>query len=87
MAPADVETPLQEAVRKAGGPTALAGLLDLRQSAVSNWLMRGQAPLERCAAIEQITGVKCERLRPDVEWQRDKKGRVTSYVVKVKQAA
>jgi DNA-binding transcriptional regulator YdaS (Cro superfamily) len=34
---------------------------------VSNWRARG-VPAERCPDIERVTGVRCERLRPDVDW-------------------
>ena len=59
---------LQKAIRSAGGVSALAKALRLRQSTVSNWPARGRVPAEYCPSIERITGVRCERLRPDVEW-------------------
>lgn len=59
---------LRKAIQLAGGVTRLAAALDCRQSVVSNWLMRGQVPAERCRAIEQATGgaVTAEELRPDI---------------------
>lgn len=39
-----------------------------RSNTVSNWLTRG-VPMERCLLIEKITGVRCEDLRPDLDWQ------------------
>lgn len=86
------ETPIQEAVRKAGGQTALAKLLSVDGRKVSQghvwaWLKRdGKPPEEVCPAIESVTGVACERLRSDVEWVRDEAGAVTGYHVPLAQA-
>lgn len=37
---------------------------------VCNWSLRGNVPAEHCPAIERATNgaVRCEDLRPDVEW-------------------
>ncbi len=34
------------------------------------WKKRGRVPAEHCPAIERATGgaVRCEDLRPDIEW-------------------
>jgi DNA-binding transcriptional regulator YdaS (Cro superfamily) len=42
----------------------------LTQSNVSMWLARNGASAQHCPTIERVTGgqVKCEQLRPDVEW-------------------
>jgi len=34
------------------------------------WLHRGKVPADYCPTIERVTGgaVRCEDLRPDVEW-------------------
>lgn len=64
---------LQEAIVEAGGISRLAERLGVRQSAVSNWLMRGVAPKPSlCAAIEKVTqgAVTVERLRPAERWVR-----------------
>lgn len=63
--------PLDKAINHAGGVTALAEKLGVRQSVVSNWRTRGddpRAPAERCIAIEQATDGVVTRyeLRPDV---------------------
>lgn len=85
------ETPIQEAVRKAGGQTALAKLLSAGGRKVSQghiwaWLKRdGRPPEDMCPAIETATGVRCERLRSDVHWVRDDGGLVTGYHVPVVQ--
>ena len=65
---------LLKAIRIAGGVSAMAKALGLRQSTVSNWLYRGQVSAAKCPSIERLTGVKCERLRPDVEWAVLRKG-------------
>ena len=86
------ETAIQEAVRLAGGQTALAKLLSSKGLKVSQghvwaWLKRdGRPPEEMCPAIELVTGVRCERLRADVEWVRDDAGAVTGYHVPVQVA-
>lgn len=63
--------PLDKAIEHAGGVTALAEKLGVRQSVVSNWRTRGtspRVPAERCIAIEQATdgAVTRQELRPDV---------------------
>jgi DNA-binding transcriptional regulator YdaS (Cro superfamily) len=59
---------LKKAIDAAGGVTALASRLGVRQSVVSNWLIRGQVPSERCREVELAVGGKVTRyeLRPDV---------------------
>jgi DNA-binding transcriptional regulator YdaS (Cro superfamily) len=32
------------------------------------WKTRGRVPAEHCPSIERETGIRCERLRPDVAW-------------------
>ena len=51
----------------------LAAALGVSKAAISQWLAAGGTPpAERCPAIERATrGVRtCERLRPDMHWQR-----------------
>ena len=72
------ETPvdaLAAAVAKAGSQSALAEKLSeltpepVSQARIWNWLKRDmRAPAEVCPLIERLTGVACERLRPDVDW-------------------
>ena len=72
------ETPvdaLADAVRLADGQSALADKLSavapapVSQARVWNWINRDhRAPAEMCPLIERVTGVVCERLRPDVDW-------------------
>lgn len=72
------ETPvdaLKRAVELAGGQSALAGKLPhfdgepITPARVWNWVNRDlKSPAEFCPDIEEITGVRCEELRPDVNW-------------------
>lgn len=68
---------LLEAVKLAGGQTALADALKrtnplIRQGHVQKWLRspnpEKMPPAEYCPAIERLTGVRCEDMRPDVDW-------------------
>ena len=45
----------------------IASALGVTQQAITNWKQRG-IPAEKCPDIEAITGIKCEELRPDVNW-------------------
>lgn len=64
------ETPLNRAIREAGGISALARELGLSGHAVIHQWRINRVPAERCPAIEAATGglVRCEDLRPDVAW-------------------
>lgn len=59
--------PLRIAIQHLGSQARLARALNVRQSAVANWLSRG-TPAERCRQIEDVTGGVVSRydLRPDV---------------------
>ncbi|WP_127958037.1 transcriptional regulator [Serratia microhaemolytica] len=64
---------LHEAIRIAGGQSELARKLShsthglIKQQQVWNWLHREKkAPAKHTAAIEKLTGVAKEMLRPDV---------------------
>ena len=46
---------------------AIVNKLGITQQALTNWKQRG-IPAERCPDIEALTGIKCEELRPDVNW-------------------
>lgn len=59
---------LDEAITAAGGVGRLADRVGASTSAPSMWKSRGRVPAEYCPAIERETGVRCERLRPDVAW-------------------
>jgi DNA-binding transcriptional regulator YdaS (Cro superfamily) len=59
---------LERAIEKAGGVSALAISIGVAASAPSMWKSRARVPAEHCPAIERETGVRCEDLRPDVNW-------------------
>ena len=63
---------LNQAIAHMGGQTALAQAVNVKQQQVWNWINRGagRVPAEHCPAIERATGgaVRCEDLRPDVDW-------------------
>ena len=62
------ETPLDQAIRLAGGRTKLARKLGLSGHAVVYQWQQNRIPAEHCPDVEAATGVKCEALRPDVNW-------------------
>lgn len=61
--------PIEIAAEIVGSQTALAALLGVTKAAVGQWKDR-QVPAEHCPVIERLTGgrVRCESLRPDIEW-------------------
>ena len=71
--PMDAKT--REAVLSKASRGEIARRLDINLSAVSRWFKRGQIPAERVIALEAITGVSRERLRPDLYVQRSRNGR------------
>lgn len=58
---------LNTAISIVGSQQALADQIGVVQSAVANWLKRGNVPSEHCLAIENATAGKVTRrdLRPD----------------------
>lgn len=63
---------LLKACKAAKGSTRLAELLTeygrpTSKASVSRW-KREQVPAEACPDIEAVTGIRCEDLRPDVNW-------------------
>lgn len=62
---------IERAIKVLGSQAALATALGVKQPTVSEWL-RGdrKVPAERCPQIERATSgaVRCEDLRPDVQW-------------------
>lgn len=58
---------LKKAIKVAGSQGALAGMLGVRQSHISNWLNRDKrVPAARVLSIEEATGVPRHELRPDI---------------------
>lgn len=47
----------------AGGPTALAGQLGIRPSAVTNW---ESVPAKHMHRVSAITGIPVSKIRPDL---------------------
>lgn len=76
--------PFDRAVEIAGSKAKLARLIGVSAQAVSQWAP-AMLPPDACPDIEAATGgrVRCEALRPDIEWQRDQDGRVTGRVVPI----
>jgi hypothetical protein len=64
---------LREAFEKAGSRVSLMEKLNERGhqisaiGVISQWLKNG-VPARYCPDIEELTGVSCERLCPDVKW-------------------
>lgn len=58
---------LKKACELAGGQAALARHFGIKPASVSGWI-EGRVPADRCPDIEALTGVRCEELRPDVNW-------------------
>ena len=62
---------LSIACKKVGGQAALSRLLGVSPPTVNQWVNGDRpVPAERCPSIEKATGgaVRCEALRPDVDW-------------------
>lgn len=62
---------IKRACEIAGGQSAMARLLGVKPPSVNEWIKGGRpVPAERCPAIERATegAVRCEDLRPDVDW-------------------
>lgn len=70
ISPADA---LQSAIDKVKGATALMRAMNERGRDIKNtqtiyqWKIL-RVPADHCPTIEAITGVRCELLRPDVDW-------------------
>lgn len=66
-------SPLEKACQAVDGSTRLAELLTAKldrtvsKASISRW-KKERIPAEVCPDIEELTGVKCEELRPDVNW-------------------
>lgn len=63
----DTPNPLALAIDKAGGLSKVAAALGLSTSRLANWIKRG-VPAENCPDVEGALGIRCELLRPDVNW-------------------
>ncbi len=66
-----IETALDRALAQIGTMQILATHLKVTKGAVGQWKLEGRRiPAEHCPVIERLTsgGVRCEELRPDVDW-------------------
>ncbi len=65
------EEALETAVSLRGSMQNLADEIGVTKGAVSQWKLDGRRiPAEHCPTIERLTNgeIKCEQLRPDVDW-------------------
>lgn len=69
-------------IKALGGTSVVAAMCKVRPPSVTEWRRRG-IPLARLPDIERASNgaVRCDDLRPDVEWLRDRAGEVTGYRV------
>lgn len=58
-------------------------LVGVSQTRVSQWESGTPLTPGKCPAIERVTGIPCEQLRPDIEWRRDESGCIASYCVHI----
>lgn len=62
-------TPIQIAIQSAGNAHRLALEIGVPPQSVLFWRDgERRIPAEYCPLIEELTGVRCEDLRPDVRW-------------------
>jgi DNA-binding transcriptional regulator YdaS (Cro superfamily) len=85
-------SPIETAISRIGSQTELAAALTrlegrvtpIHPSLISQWVTeRKPIAAGHCWPIEQLTGVRCEQLRPDLVWTRNEAGQVTDYRVPV----
>jgi DNA-binding transcriptional regulator YdaS (Cro superfamily) len=64
------------AVENAGGQSALARKVGLRQQAIWHWInVSKRVPAERVLAVEAASGVPRHELRPDIYPPEDSRGK------------
>ncbi len=61
-------TPIEKAIKAMGGVAETVRKLSLNGHATVYQWTKTRVPAERCPQIEELTGVRCEDLRPDVRW-------------------
>lgn len=59
-------TGVAEAVKVAGGRRQLGEKVNVTHEAVRQWLVAGKVPAEKVLLVERETGVRRERLNPDI---------------------
>ena len=57
---------VNEAIERAGGPSALARAVGCDHSTVIGWRRKGRIPAERVRAVAQASGLSPAELRPDL---------------------
>jgi hypothetical protein len=62
----DLRTRLDEALRLAGGPAAVARDLGISRGAPHHWRRTGRCPAERTRDIARLSGLPAQYLRPDL---------------------
>jgi DNA-binding transcriptional regulator YdaS (Cro superfamily) len=66
---ADAKTGIERAIEIAGNQVKLAAAIGAKQQMVAYWKKTGiVSDAGMCAAIEQVTGVRCEELNPNEDW-------------------
>lgn len=62
--------PIKRAANIVGSQRELAKLLGVTRARVTQWLTTDRIVSDYCPRIERLTGgqVRCEDLRPDVDW-------------------
>ena len=63
---------IAQAIKKSGGPSALARKANVSASTPLMWRSRGSVPAEHCPAVEAASGgfFLCEQMWPDKPWRR-----------------
>jgi DNA-binding transcriptional regulator YdaS (Cro superfamily) len=56
------EPPLQLLIKTAGGPVAIARIIGVVPSAVTQWR---RVPLKHVPKLAEVTGLSCHQIRPD----------------------
>lgn len=65
----DAKTGIEKAITKAGSQVKLADAIGAKQQMVAYWKKTGiVSDAGMCAAIEQVTGIRCEELNPNEDW-------------------
>lgn len=60
---------LKEAILIAGTQVKLAKSVGVTIGATTNWITRGSIPAKNIIEIEKATGIRCEVLCPDIDWE------------------
>ena len=55
---------VEEAIHRAGGQTALAKMIGVKQPTIFKWLKKGVVPPRRVLLVEKVTGISRYELNP-----------------------